>query len=284
MNILYHVIGVLLSSVMAIPDAGSQNEISFLDSAFVWTEHHNFMNGDSESYRFTIDDESVMVSGKPYFNVLTAFGEFSENWQGISMLIREENNIVYAVGYFGEGELYNFNLMVNDTFNSVLSGSLVVDSIGLILLENGEQRKFWRFHPDYTAYPIIWVEGIGNLAGLFAKDCFADCGGTSILCMYRNDTLLYDNPVIDSCWLLPVATTEINKEMVFLVPNPADESIKIEGLETDVFTVQVFSTLGNLIYQGNENQIDLMDFPPGYYYAAILLNENQYVIKGFLKQ
>ena len=161
----FRVIGILLLSVMAMPDAGSQNEIRFLDSTFTWTEHHNFMNGDSKSYRFTIDDESVMLSGNPYFNVLLADGEFSENWQGISMLIREENNIVYAIGYFGEGELYDFNLMVNDTFNSVLSGSLVVDSIGLMVLENGEERKFWRLHPEYPAYPIIWVEGIGNLAG-----------------------------------------------------------------------------------------------------------------------
>jgi len=274
----------------SISIANSQHEfikgpasIGFLDSTFVWTEHHNFMNGDSESYRFTIDDEPVMLFGKPYFNVLRAFGEFSENWQGSGMSIRSENNIIYAVGYFGEGELYNFNLMVNDTFHGVQSGSVVVDSIGLFVLENGEERKFWRLHPDYAANPIVWVEGIGNLAGLFAEDCLADCGGTSILCMYRNDTLLYDLPAIDACWILPVATKEIEEEAVLLTPNPASESINIAGLGNELIAVSVFNSVGREVFHGVENRIDLNSVPPGYYYAAILLNDNQYVIKGFVK-
>jgi hypothetical protein len=51
----------------------------------------------------------------------------------------------------------------------------------------------------------------------------------------------------------------------------------------DVLSVQVFKAVGNLVYQGKERQFDLTDIPPGYYYAAILLNDNQYVIKPFVK-
>jgi len=116
------------------------------------------------------------------------------------------------------------------------------------------------------------------------SDCVADADGSIIMCMFRNDTILYDNPDIDACWLLPVATTEINEESIFLKPNPASESINIVGLGNELNTVSIFNTIGRQIYQGRESHIDLDNIPSGYYYAVIQPNNNQYVIKGFVRQ
>ncbi|MBL0006863.1 MAG: T9SS type A sorting domain-containing protein [Saprospiraceae bacterium] len=289
MNTLYHVIVILLLSVMAIPDASSQNEIGFLDSTFVWTENHQYQNG-SESFKYTIDAIPTTFSNRTYYEVLQTTDELSEDWGGTGDFIRQENKIIYLYQNPVDAELYNFNLLVGDTVKSDIT--MVVDSIDTYTLLTGEQRNRWNLRCIYddpeTAIFTEWVEGIGDINGLFAENsqtnCSADADGSVIMCMFRNDTLLYDHPDINGCWFLPVATTEIKNELVFLAPNPADESIRIEGLDTDVLSVQVFSALGNLLYQGNENRIDLGDFPPGYYYAAILLNEHQYMIKGFLKQ
>jgi hypothetical protein len=265
-------------------------DIGFLDSMFTWTEHHQYMNGWSESFKFTMAATPTIFSGKTYYELLRTEEEFSADWDGTGYFYRYQNGIVYIDASPMEAEVYNLNLMVNDTFLEYNSGiQLIVDSIDNIVLETGEQRKRWLLRciedTPGTEYYTQWVEGLGNLDGFFDVNsyCQFDGDGAVILCMYRNDTILYDNPAIDGCWLLPVATTEINQELVFLTPNPASASIDIVGLGRDVLSVRVFNSVGNLLYEGIENQIDLSNFPPGYYYAAILLKDNQYVIRGFVR-
>lgn len=291
MNKLYHVIGILLLCVMAIPDAGSQNEIRFLDSTFVWTENHQYQNG-SESFKYTIDAIPTTFSNRTYYEVLQATDELSEDWGGTGDFIRQENKIIYLYQNPVDAELYNFNLLVNDTFQELPSGiQLIVRSIDTFMLLTGEQRKRWKFRCIYDdPEPIVyteWIEGIGNSNGLFAissmSDCVADADGSIIMCMFRADTLLYDNPDVDGCWLLPVATKETKEESIFLKPNPASETISIVGLGNELKAVSIFNTVGRQVYQGREAQIDLTNIPSGYYYAVIQPSNNQYVIKGFVR-
>ena len=273
---------------VAVPE----DETGFLDSTFVWTENHQYQNG-SESFKFTIDAIPTIFSNKTYYEVLRTTEELSEDWGGTGDYIRQENKIIYIHQTFLDRELYNFNLIVNDTFQEFPSGiQLIVKSIDTVTLLTGEQRKRWKFRCIYDdPEPFVyteWIEGIGNINGLFAtssmSDCVADADGSIIMCMFRNDTILYDNPDIDACWLLPVATTEINEESIFLKPNPASESINIVGLGNELNTVSIFNTIGRQIYQGRESHIDLDNIPSGYYYAVIQPNNNQYVIKGFVRQ
>ncbi len=271
---------------VAIP----QTDFGFLDSTFVWTEHHQYMNGWSESFKFTMAATPTIFSGKTYYELLRTDEELSEDWDGTAYYFRSENNIVYIDASPMEAEVYNFNLMVNDTFLEYNSGiQLIVDSIDNIVLATGEQRKRWLLRciedTPGTEYYTQWVEGLGNLDGFFDINSFCqiDGDGTVIMCMYRNDTLLYDNPGIDVCWRLPVATAEINEESIFLKPNPASESINIVGLGNELKAVSIFNTFGRQVYQGREAQIDLTNIPSGYYYAVIQPNNNQYVIKGFVR-
>jgi hypothetical protein len=289
MNTLYHVIGFLLLILIAITDASSQKEIRFLDSTIVWTEYFYFA-GSSQSVKYTIDNAPTVFSGKTYYEMLRTFEELSENWEKTYFYIRFENGIVYVKENPHEVELFNFNLMVNDTFIEYFSGvSLIVDSVDTIMLLTGEQRKRLklRCYEDSpgTDYYTEWIEGIGNLEGILGQNAFCQLDGETyaIMCMFRDDTLIYDNPEFDSCWLLPVATTEINKESIFLKPNPAQESITIVGLEFELKAVSIFNAFGRQVYQGGEAQIELSNIPSGYYYAVIQSNDNQYVIKGFVR-
>lgn len=269
---------------VAVPEA----ETGFLDSTFVWTENHQYQNG-SESFKYTIDAIPTTFSNRTYYEVLRTTEELSDDWIGTGDFIREENKVIYLYQNPVDAELYNFNLVVGDTVKSYIT--MVVDSIDTYTLLTGEQRNRWNLRCIYddpeTAIFTEWVEGIGDINGLFAENsqtnCSADGDGSVIMCMFRNDTLLYDHPDINGCWLLPVATTEAKEESIFLAPNPASESITIIGLGNEIKTVTVFSTIAKQVYHGNENRIDLKDIPPGYYYAAILSNDNQYVIKGFVK-
>jgi hypothetical protein len=276
---------IQIQDEVAVPVA----EGGFLDSTFVWTENHQYMNGWSESFKYTIDSIPTIFSGKTYYEVLRTNEEISEEWVGTGSIIREENNIIYLGATPVDAELCNFNIMVNDTFIEYNGAQLIVDSIDTIMLLTGEQRKRWLLRCIYddpgTDYYTQWVDGIGNLDGLFAlnKYCQIDGEGSVMMCMLRNDTLLYDNPDIDGCWLLPVATKETKEESIYLTPNPASESITIIGLENEIKTVTLFNAVGKQVYRSHENRIDLKDFPPGYYYTALVFKEHLYVIKGFIK-
>ncbi len=271
---------------VAIP----QTDIGFLDSTFVWTEYFYFA-GSSQSVKYTIENTPTVFLGKTYYEVLRTFEELSEIWERTYFYIRFENGIVYVKENTDEVELFNFNLMVNDTFIEYFSGvPLIVDRVDTIMLLTGEQRKRLqlRCYEDSPGsdYYTEWIEGIGNLEGIFGQNAFCQIDGETyaIMCMFRNDTLIYDSPEFDSCWLLPVATTEINEESIFLKPNPASETISIVGLGNELKAVSIFNTVGRQVYQGREAQIDLTNIPSGYYYAVIQPNNNQYVIKGFVRQ
>ena len=265
--------------------------IAFLDSTFVWTENHYYLNG-SESFKYTIDAIPTTFSSRTYYEVLRTTEELSDDWVGTGDFIRQENKIIYLYQNPVDAELYNFNVLVNDSFQELPSGiQLIVTSIDTITLLTGENRKRWKFRCIYDdPQPIVyteWIEGIGNINGLFAtssmSDCVADADGSIIMCMFRNDTLIYDNPDVDGCWLLPVATKETKEESIYLAPNPTSESITIMGLENEIKTVTVFNAVGKQVYRGTESRIDLKAFPPGYYYTGIVLKDNLHVIKGFIK-
>lgn len=296
MSAFYKLIAVLMLFGVSIPITNAQIEISkgrasigFLDSTFIWTEYFYFA-GSSQSVKYTIDNTPTVFSGNTYYEVLRTFEELSENWERTYFYIRFDNGIVYVKENTGEVELINFNLMINDTFIEYFSGvPLIVDSVDTIMLLTGEQRKRLqlRCYEDSpgTDYYTEWIEGIGNLEGIFGQNAFCQIDGETyaIMCMFRNDTLIYDSPEFNSCWLLPVATTEINEESIFLKPNPASESINIVGLGNEFKAVSIFNSVGREVFHGVENRIDLNFIPPGYYYAAVLLNDNQYVIKPFVK-
>src|SRR4030095_1618052 len=183
-------------------------EIGFLDSTFVWTEHYiTGLFPASWSLKYTMDAHPVLISGKPYYQVLQTDQENSETYTGSGYFIRYENKIVYLTMGQDEVELFNFNLELNDTFTELLSGfdqKLVVDDIDTISLLTGEQRKHWKLRCSWddpgTDYYTEWVEGIGDINGLFATEnfCLIDAVGSDIMCMFRNDTLIYDDPEIDS--------------------------------------------------------------------------------------
>ncbi|MBK9981842.1 MAG: T9SS type A sorting domain-containing protein [Saprospiraceae bacterium] len=270
--------------------AETPREISFLDSTFVWTENHLYCcAGGSQSFKYTFDSQPTMLAGKTYFELLQAEEENSEEWGNTGNYIRSENNVVYLYQSPNEVELYNFNLMIGDTFQYALPE--IVDSINNIILLNGEIRKQWKLRCIYddpeTAIYSEWIQGIGNVNGLFAvndaTNCSADGDGSDIVCMYRNDTLIYDDPLIDGCWFLPTTTQEVKQDFIVFAPNPTTDFINILGLKEDKVNIRIYNVMGQQVCGIDKKSIDVRDFSPGYYYAFILFNDRHSVLQGFIK-
>ncbi|HZV71005.1 MAG TPA: T9SS type A sorting domain-containing protein [Saprospiraceae bacterium] len=268
-------------------------EIGFLDSTFVWTENHYGGWGDySMSLKYTVDSHPSLFAGKTYYEVLQTDEELSENWKKTGDFIRAENNIIYLWQNPQEIELYNFNLIINDTFPVYYFGTnLIVDSIDTFVLLTGEERKYLRLHCEYDDEPPFgfgyteWVEGIGNINGFFYNNnqCVFDTDGSDIMCMFRNDTLIYDDPQINACWLLPTAIHEDKAREVLITPNPVSDFIHITGTPGEINFIRIFNTIGHQLYHGKSNTIDVNNFSSGYYTLVILMDNDHYEVKGFVK-
>ncbi|MGB4848303.1 MAG: T9SS type A sorting domain-containing protein [Saprospiraceae bacterium] len=280
------------------PNCGDRQDITstgeFLDSTTVWIEtYSDAFSSNKWSLKFTIDSDSTLINGKEYYEVLESHSEMSTDWVGTNRFIRYENNIVYAPWLGTEIEMCNFNLSINDTFFvNPFQGNikLIVDQIDTIVLLNGELRRRWKLRCHDDNPPIHfgyaeWVEGIGNINGLFATDnmCLFDGVGSDISCLYKNDQLVYDDPKFDVCWLMTTSTNEISDDKISIIPNPATDYITIESLKSEIINVKIFNVLGDLMYKGNDSIIHIDRFPSGYYLLNYILKNNQILSKGFLK-
>ena len=67
-----------------------------------------------------------------------------------------------------------------------------------------------------------------------------------------------------------------------LLPNPASASITIEA-DAIIENVKIFSTLGNLLINTNDNNISVADLSPGVYFAMIKTDAGSKQIK-FIKK
>lgn len=194
----------------------------------------------------------------------------------------------------GEKILYDFNLLKGDTFHAGdpnLVQDFYVNLVDTIQMLNGDFRK--RFYleainpidENSDANHIIWIEDIGNINGLMTNSNPWTVGWrqSTLLCMYWDATLVYDDPNHDGCWLLTTATNEIDKQKIYFIPNPATEEITLIGFEGEIENIKIYDTNGRLLFQGNSTTIKLNDFPSGYYYAMVLIKNSQVMIVGFVK-
>ncbi len=252
--------------------------VGFLDSSYVWTEHSWFANA-SQTFSYTFADMPTVISDTIYYELLRSNEEEETIWYGTNDFFRFDNKKVFVRQGSFEGVLFDFNLTEGDTFIEYVSGiPLTVDEIDTIQLQNGELRKQWKLrcdkHQPGLPYEVLWVEGIGNLKGIFGQDLYCQFDGShyEMLCMDRNDTLLYDNPEVDECWLLPTALDGLNEGSISIYPNPASESITITFGRSQSLPRQVIISdgLGTIHWQSKVMSetisIPINEYSPGIYF------------------
>ena len=261
----------------------------FLDSTFVWTEAYADWFGNEWSFKYTVAAHPTIISDKSFYEILKATSEFSKDWSGTGNYIRYENKFVYISQFQNEERiLYDFNLVVGDTFEIWVNNELIVEKIDTTTLLNGEERTRWHVRCEddvFIGYGTEWVEGIGNINGLLAHEemCFPDVDASRILCMYKNDTLIYDDPDVDGCWRMLTSTSDPYGDHISLAPNPAQDYLIISGIDDEKFKVEIINPLGNVIYRGDESTIEISNVPAGFYFAKIHFQDKSVCTKKFIK-
>ena len=84
-------------------------------------------------------------------------------------------------------------------------------------------------------------------------------------------------------YTISTATNDPADKSISLSPNPATDFIDVLSSDVEIRSIKIFNSVGNQILETNQNRIQLHTFPAGFYYMAIVLNDNQSLTKAFIK-
>lgn len=79
------------------------------------------------------------------------------------------------------------------------------------------------------------------------------------------------------------AVDQVEHNEIVLAPNPGSGKIKVIGADNHLKDIKIYDNVGNLIFHGKGDHIDMHNFPAGFYYAVLILDENKSITKGFIK-
>ena len=272
-----------------------KGQVQFLDSTYVWTE---FVGGgfpfSSGTGRHTFSSEPTLINGLIYYQRLRSFDATGNNWHFTDQYYRiDDSSRVYVTMGEDEKLVYDYNLMVNDSFYQPNSYTdyMVVDYIDSIELENGELRKRLAMRCSFDDDPShswgyhYWIEGLGGTNGVndfYPEDCIIDGDAVSTICIHRNDTLIYFNSSADSCWLVGTNIFDPGSQLVVLSPNPAYEFFNLQS-DIEIEKILVFDIAGVIQLQTITLPVNIQALPQGYYVVDIRLRNKFRLVKKLIK-
>lgn len=271
------------------------SQTAFLNHDYTWTEAYTCFGSQwTESHRYTFDSVSTLLNGRDYYELLESETFSGDNFEGTGIYITaDDSNRVYS--YIGNVErlMYNFNLMVGDTFetHNDYDCDIIVGEIDTITLENGEERLKWilynsgdDYHPEFSfGYPF-WIEGIGHQYGLFGNDymCQIDGCGTYLLCMNYRDTLIYMS-TLDSCWVTISSTVDSHSGSIQIFPNPVSDVLKISDPDLLIENIHILDLYGTSLMDQYQSEINIQHLPQGLYFLQIKLKNGHSISKTLIK-
>ena len=232
----------------------------------------NWLSGDTliNEVRYTKVMETLNGEGTPYQVAL----------------LREEDGKVWET-YNGNSEilLYDFTANVGDSLVCGYGDYFVLDSISIEQIGGVDRKKFWfGLEYDFTGEPYAmetWIEGIGSDLGLLYCGSYYFCGGYyRALCFHQDGELIWQNPEYDACVITSVE--EIKDKVISVYPDPAMETVTIDGVEAS--EVQVYNALGQLVktVQGS-NEINVSGLPAGIYSIRVTMNDGNLFLNKIIK-
>ena len=216
--------------------------------------------------------DDTLVDGVRYTKVLeTRNGEGTPR---LATLLREENGKVWKRKSATDILIYDFTAQVGDTlrFGDFQEFDyFVVDSISIEQIGGTDRRKFWfGLEYDFMGEPVAietWTEGIGSDMGLLFSGWYYTTGGYyKALCFHQNEELVWQNDYYGTCMI--DALEEEVAPAVSVYPNPASETVRIEGIGPA--EVQLHNALGQLVKTvENTHEINVAGLPQGVYLLRI---------------
>lgn len=241
-----------------------------------WDMRFDYYYGDSQYEIARLGDE-IEFEGQTYRELTVLYDNL--NYTVLYGLLREENKKVYlrcwspGLQHFMEEEVYyDFNLQVGDLFEVGYGDEpehIQLMAIEEVVLEDGTVRNKFVFDIGWEKDPEVWIEGIGSLAGIDWRYVpgWTASGFSHLQCYFEDNDLVLTN---GECWDdVEEVGSSTGSGTLTVFPNPAENFVKIDGIET--VEAQVYNTLGQLVKTvRGTNEIDLSGLAGGVYLLRIM--------------
>ncbi len=270
------------------------NSQTFIQENKTWNVVECINLGGCETQTFKIMGDTT-IEQLEYKKLYVTYDTALNTWSNYGAM-REIENQVFFYLYANETEemLYDFNLAVGDTFNTIQNSmeysgcpiELVVTSIDTVTLENGEQKQRFNFADGEQ-----WISRIGSLYGLVyvgVHQCIIDMD-YDLSCCHENDELIYQSQLFDNCFINTVGLKENSEQIKHSVyPNPFSESteLKFDYSSSQNYRLQIISGIGQIameIRNINSGKIIIQgdQLNSGIYFFR-LTNDNNEIASGKL--
>ena len=236
------------------------------------------------------------LNGLVYKKIFHSYDSLNVNWVETDFLIREDSlQKVYLRSYLNdEGVLYDFSLVVGDTFHYGAC-DIIVSEVDTIMLDNGETRKRMKVMSQSIVIDSLydtdyWIEGMGSAGGLlnhFGLHCSTD-HLEFLQCYYYDSELIYQ-PVSQTCFYVTAVDKIIASKEVAVFPNPTTGLFTIELKRTDwlIDGIEIYTAIGNslgaLEMTGSNKEVNISTLPNGMYHLLIRLSNGHLVSKRIIK-
>jgi hypothetical protein len=229
----------------------------------------------TNTYRFLKD---TTINDKRYFQLFEADDPRLNQFIPKNEFLREDTleKKIYGLSTINGEErlLYDFSLSENDTIiidSDICNMIKIVETVDDILIDNIPRKRIKFNSDEENPEAEYWIEGIGSTYGLvqFDKQCIINYW-YALLCVYKNDILIYENPNYMDCYVSTVSleNIEFKQERININYNPL--TFNFEGIDTKIANFQIFAINGSLIKiikMSGEKQVifNEYDLAPGIY-------------------
>ncbi len=225
--------------------------------------HHFYFQGDTlvsgYTYQKMYSNPIISLIGNPYCPPYAVDNNSPANFGG---LMREDTIakkvFMYDFSINSDELLYNFNLVAGDTLNSFMGALLIVDSVSLISLPNGDIRKIFYLNSGEN-----YIESIGGSNGIGFP--LIDPLGYAYepICISENNIPIWGGQCLGT-----VGINENLQESKNVYPNPFINVITIEASNPEETEIILYNGISNEILRksfSNSTTINTENLVSGIY-------------------
>ena len=219
--------------------------------------------------------DTVSINGTQYVQGVP-HGKYGSLYGYMRFYFREEVATGRLYRYFPiydeeEVLLCDMSLTVGDTFEYYDGWEMRQVTVESVSFDNG--RKVIHFPDSYYGHYLVFHEGL--FPSFYPIGFIDDFGCDSfLLCEYKDGEQVFENPEYNTCYIDETSVQEQDLLHVSLYPNPAKETVLIEGAKAA--EVQVYNVFGQLVKTVKDShEINMAGLPQGVYLLRIADTEGR---------
>ena len=267
-----------LYCLISTEDLYSQTYFKLLNNT-IWYENVNYGWGGQNTYVYKQTSDTIINS--------ISYSKIQDSSNNNVAFLREDtiNKIVYKIEVSDtiETKLYDFNLVLNDTFSVYFQNYFypaqvfMVDTINT--LQGPRKRYVWKINTGLFIY-IQVIESVGSTENPISVFHPIQDPVYCLVCSYQNSIQNFNNSCGVACPnIITSDYKESDEEITQFFPNPVADILTINKLDNSAVFVLIFNSLGQEVYRGKvtsiKQEVNVFALKNGIYALMIQDNSNR---------